>query len=134
VKLALQKKTDLALAALRALAAAGGSLTGSALAKKAKTTISFLPQVMSPLVQEGWVVSLRGPGGGYQLTAAAASVHLLDVVEATEGPVDNGRCVLRDGPCPGQAACSVHEVWVQARQVLRRGFAQVPVFLEGNSP
>ena len=134
MKLALQRRTDLALAALRALATAGGSLTGTALARKVKTTVSFLPQVMSPLVQEGWVLSLRGPGGGYQLTEAAASVHLLDVVEATEGPVDNGRCVMREGPCPGQPACSVHEVWVLARQVLRQGFAQIPVFLEGNSP
>ncbi|HKX73795.1 MAG TPA: Rrf2 family transcriptional regulator [Acidimicrobiia bacterium] len=130
MKLALQRKTDLALAALRALAA--GPLSGTALAKAVKTTVGFLPQVMSSLVQEGWVVSLRGPGGGYQLTDSATSVHLLEVVEATEGPVGDGRCVMREGPCPGQPACSVHEVWLQAQQVLRQGFAEIPV-LEGNS-
>jgi hypothetical protein len=48
------------------------------------------------------------------------------VIEATEGPADHGRCVLREGPCPGDQPCPIHYVWSEARQVLVDGFAAVP--------
>jgi DNA-binding IscR family transcriptional regulator len=70
--------------------------------------------MMAPLVQGGWVISGRGPGGGYE-PDRAFDARLLDVVEATEGPSENGRWVLRDGPCPGEETCAIHEVWPEAR-------------------
>lgn len=120
------RRTDLALAALRRLASTRDRMSRSELANAIGTTPSFLPQVMSSLVQGGWVVSGRGPGGGYELTAAAFDARLLDVVEAMEGPSENGRCVLRDGPCPGEQTCLIHPVWVEARQVLVDGFDAIP--------
>ena len=52
--------TDLALTALQALARVGGRDTRSDLAAETGTTPSFLPQVMAPMVQAGWVKSGRG--------------------------------------------------------------------------
>jgi Rrf2 family protein len=123
--ISFSRRTDLALAALRALAFVNGRMTGTALAFAIGTTPSFLPQVMSPLVQGGWVRSGRGPGGGYALSESASDVHVLEIVEATEGPTEDGRCVLRDGPCPGEETCSIHSVWIEARQVLVDGFEAI---------
>ncbi len=123
--ISFNRSTDLALTALRALATAEGRVSRSDLAREIGTTASYLPQVMAPLVQCGWVVSGRGPGGGYQLTSAAFDVRLLDLVEATEGPAVDGRCVFRDGPCPGEETCPVHPVWIEARQVLLDGLEEV---------
>ena len=120
------RRTDLALAALRTLASTPGRMTRSHLAEAIGTTPSFLPQVMAALVQGGWVTSGRGPGGGYELTDLAFDARLLEVVEATEGPSSNGRCVLGDGPCPGEETCAIHEVWVEARGVLVDGFEAIP--------
>jgi len=122
-----QRRTDLALAAMRRLGESEGRrLTGTALAGKVGTTASFLPQIMSPLIRAGWVVSERGPGGGYILTDDSDSISLLDVIEATEGPTVDGRCALRDAPCPGDPPCQVHHVAVAAREMLRDGFSQIP--------
>jgi Rrf2 family protein len=126
MNLGFQRRTDLALAVLRALAERGGRMSGVHLADAVATTIAYLPQVVAPLIQAGWVSSDRGPGGGYQLTAAASHVRLLDVVEATEGPANDGRCVLDSGPCSGEVPCPIHAVWSEARQVLIEGFGQVP--------
>lgn len=126
MNISFHRRTDLALAALRTLAAAEGIVSRTDLASRIETTSSFLPQVVSPLVEAGWVVSTRGPGGGYQLTEAAAEVRILEVVEAVEGPSSTGRCVLRDDPCPG-TECAVHNVWMEARRVLLEGFDQVRV-------
>lgn len=121
-----QRRTDLALSVLRRLGEAKDRrLTGTALASEVGTTASFLPQIMSPLIRAGWVVSERGPGGGYILTDDSDSISLLDVIEATEGPTVDGRCALRDAPCPGDAPCQVHEVAVAAREMLRDGFSQI---------
>ncbi len=129
MNISFQRKTDLALSVMRTLTEAGGRLSGSELAREVGTTLAYLPQIVSPLIAAGWISSGRGPGGGYQLTEAASGLHLLDVVEVTEGPAESGRCILRDAPCPGIAPCGVHSVWAEARQVLVAGLAEIPVEL-----
>ena len=128
MNISFQRRTDLALSALRALHESGGRMTGADLAERVETTASYLPQVIAPLIRVGWITSDRGPGGGYQLTDAVAGISLLDVIGVTEGPAADGRCVLRDAPCPGDEACPVHTVWVEARRVLVDGFGTIPVF------
>ncbi|MFP3913528.1 MAG: RrF2 family transcriptional regulator [Actinomycetota bacterium] len=130
----LQRRTDLALSALRCLTRDGAPIPGPRLAESIGTTTSFLPQVMSPLIRAGWVTSERGPGGGYRLTEQSGTVTLLDVVEATEGPAETGRCVLRDAPCPGDPVCAVHAVWTQARHVLVEGFRTIPAVSTQGGP
>lgn len=127
MNIAFQRRTDLALSALRALASEGGKLTGRRLAALVDTTTAFLPQVLAPLIRAGWITSERGPGGGYRITDSGRSVRLLDVIEATEGPSEDGRCALRDDECPGPETCPVHTVWVEARRVLMEGFADIAV-------
>lgn len=126
MSLSFQRRTDLALSALRFLAESQDSVPGSNIADALGTTVAFLPQVMSPLVKAGWVESGRGPGGGYRLTDLAGEVSILDVVERTEGPPDDGRCVLRDAPCPGEETCEMHAVWADVRWVLIEGLRSIP--------
>lgn len=121
-----QRQTDLALSALRALAQTDHALSGGELADQVGTTISYLPQVMAPLVRSGWVASNRGPGGGYRLTAEISDVSVRDVIDATQGSIVTGRCVMRDAPCPGSDECPVHQVWTEARAVLIEGLDTIP--------
>ncbi len=121
-----QRKTDLALRVLRRLGTPGKKVSGSALSSAIGTTTSFLPQVIAPLIDRGWVASERGPGGGYTLTEASIDVSLFDLLEATEGPTVDGRCVLRDQPCPGNDSCPAHVVWTDAREVLIEGLRKIP--------
>lgn len=131
MNLGLQRRTDLAIQALSSLAERGSVLpvvgmAGQELASRIGTTVAFLPQVMAPLIRAGWVTSERGPGGGYRLSESSWDASLLDVVEATEGPSEDGRCALRDQSCPGRVLCPIHAVWVEARHVLVEGLEQIP--------
>ncbi len=114
----LSRRTHLALEALEVLSTTGERISGGDLAEQIGSTVQFLPQVLSPLVRAGWIDSERGPGGGYRAAVPLGSISLLALIEATEGEIDNGRCVLRDGPCPGTETCPVHEAWMAARDVL----------------
>lgn len=127
MNLGFQRKTDLALRVFRCLGTPGEKVSGSTLSSSIGTTTAFLPQVVAPLIDKGWVASDRGPGGGYVLTSASLDVSVLDVLEATEGPTEDGRCVLRDQPCPGDERCLAHPVWTDARDVLIEGLKNIPV-------
>lgn len=125
----LQRKTDLALSAMRALHRIG-HMSGADLAREAGTTVSFLPQIMSPLLRAGWVASERGPNGGYRLTEAASGATLYDVIRVSEG-LREGLCVLRDEPCSGDRACPAHIAWEGARQAMAASFQSISALDEG---
>lgn len=111
---------------MRALIVADDRIPGRQLAEVIDTTAPFVSQVVTPLVQRGWLDSKPGPSGGYGLTVDPHTVTILEVIELIEGPIDNGVCVLVGGPC-GVDLCSVHEAWTEARKELRAAFAKVSV-------
>lgn len=132
MRLEVTRKSDLAVRALRVLAAAspqvnGGRLKGPALAEAVGSTSGFVSQVLNPLVRAGWVRSDPGPTGGYSLAADPSSVSVLAVVEAIEGPTDSGRCVLADRPCAEKGTCALHVPWVRARDHLLHELDATPV-------
>lgn len=129
MRLEITQRAELALRVIQTLADGGAPRRkGGELAAAIGTTPTYIGQVVAPLVQAGWVQSDPGPTGGYRLTTDAASVSLLELVEALEGPTDNGRCVLRTGPCdPTGTPCAMHDAWVRARDALTDELARTPV-------
>lgn len=117
MRLELSKRTDLALRALAYLESNGGT-PGTEIAGTIGTTANYLPQVLKPLVIEGWVCSTPGPHGGYRLCVDLDDVSVLEVIEAMEGIADEGQCVLRGAPCPAPEPCALHDSWVKARGAL----------------
>jgi len=115
VRLEVTRRTDLALRALLALSVSPERIKAAQLAAEVGTTKGFLTQVMNPLVQQGWVRSEPGPTGGYVADFEPASLSVLAVIEATEGPVDTGRCVLEDRSCVEVETCALHKPWSHAR-------------------
>lgn len=80
--------------------------------------VRFLPQLLAPLVRRGLLVATAGPDGGYALARDPASITVLEVIEAAEGPVESPRCVLRGGPCDWDETCPLHDTWSRARDAL----------------
>ena len=127
MKLTITRRTDLALRALRLLEADGGIMRASEMAPALLSTPHYLPQVLRPLVRAGWLASEPGPTGGYGLAGPLADRSILALIEAIEGPTDNGVCVLSGGPCAGQVECSLHAPWLAARAALLERLADIPI-------
>ena len=121
MRLEITRRTDLAIRALLELDGRSGRTKGSALAEAIGTSQGFLNQVMSPLVQQGWVRSDPGPAGGYLPMYDAGDVSVLAVIEAIEGPVDTGRCVLEDRDCADAGTCALHRPWSRRARLPRPG-------------
>lgn len=126
MRLQITRKSELALRALRCLDGSGRA-KASAIAAAVDSSTAFVPQVLQPLVAAGWLRSDPGPAGGYELVVELDTVSLLDLIEAVEGPSDDGTCVLGRGPCSPARPCALHDAWVRARGSLLDQLAATPV-------
>lgn len=131
MRLGITRRADLATKALALLvgAAPGERTKAAELAERLDSSVGVITQAMTPLVAAGWVRSVPGPTGGYVATDAASQASVLDVLEAVDGPIENGRCVLEDRPCAGggDPSCLLHEPWRRARATLRDELAALGV-------
>jgi Rrf2 family transcriptional regulator, iron-sulfur cluster assembly transcription factor len=71
----------------------------------------FLAKIFQQFTKLGLVRSFRGSGGGFLLGRSPEDITLYEIVEAVEGPILPNRCVLSDGACNREKACTVHPVW-----------------------
>ena len=118
MRLEITRRADLATRALLVLTSTSARLKAGELAERLDASPGFLAQAMTPLVNRGWVRSEPGPSGGYQVGADPATMSVLDVIEAVEGPTDSARCVLEDRACGGGGPCALHVPWTRARTLL----------------
>lgn len=122
----MTRRAELAVRAIATLAARPDRMKAGDLAETLSTTAGFVPQVVGPLVKAGWVRSDPGPTGGYSLQPGAEDLSVLDVIEAIDGPLDDGRCVAVNQLCSPERPCVLHVPWQAARRELQHRLAAVP--------
>ena len=120
MEISLERRGDYSVRAMIDLAGHYGE--GRRKARQIATVMDiparYLPQLLAPLVRRGLLVATAGPEGGYALAYDPASISVLDVIEAAEGPLESPRCVLRGGPCDWDETCPLHHTWGRARNAL----------------
>ena len=77
---------------------------------------------------KGFLVSKKGPTGGFGLARSAKEITLLDIVEAIDGVSFTTNCVLGFPECSGKNPCSVHEQWGEIREDFRASLENKSVF------
>ena len=118
MKLVPTHRTDYGLRALIHLARQGRRVKAVEIASAMGIPPTFLYQILQDLQRARLVTSQPGRSGGYALAIPAEEVTILQIVEALEGPVTEGECALRGGPCYWEDVCPLHRVWSGARQAL----------------
>jgi Rrf2 family protein len=73
--------------------------------------LPFLTKVISRLATAGLVITSRGMGGGVSLTRPPEEISLLQVIEATDGPIMLNPCLRHPGMCECEPYCAAHDVW-----------------------
>ncbi|MDX1593048.1 MAG: Fe-S cluster assembly transcriptional regulator IscR [Gammaproteobacteria bacterium] len=87
-----------------------GPITLADISKRQSISLSYLEQLFSRLRRRGLVQSVRGPGGGYQLSRAAEEISVVSVITAVDEEVDATRCGGL-GNCQDSQPCLTHELW-----------------------
>jgi Rrf2 family cysteine metabolism transcriptional repressor len=84
--------------------------------------IRFLEQILLQLKTDGFVLSRKGPGGGYYLGTGPENITLGAVVRAIEGPLAPISCVSvtqhEECGCPEPDVCGLRQAWKEARDAL----------------
>jgi Rrf2 family iron-sulfur cluster assembly transcriptional regulator len=90
------------------------------IAARQEISLSYLEQLFAKLRKGGLVVSVRGPGGGYRLSRAAAELRVADIILAVDEPLSATRCKAGSPKgCTGTTSrCLTHDLWEElGRQI-----------------
>jgi Rrf2 family protein len=71
----------------------------------------FTSRIVVPLRRAGFVATARGAKGGLKLARVPEKITLLDIVEATDGPLALVACLAKPGVCPRQGRCAAEKAW-----------------------
>src|SRR6516164_11055994 len=80
----------------------GTRVSRSELSTAAECPEQFLCKVLQSLTKAGLIVSHRGNTGGFELEERHRRASLLDVVQASEGPIHLNVCLNQDRGCTRQ--------------------------------
>lgn len=117
--LRVTRLTDYATVVLTVLAARPDAvLSASELAERAGLEVPTVSKLLKPLAQAGLVEGFRGAHGGYRLARPAASISLVEIVEAMEGPLAMTECSLDHGECGISDQCGVRGNWRRINDVV----------------
>jgi Rrf2 family protein len=99
--LRISDAANLAIHAMAHIARAKGGVNQSVgeIADHQGVSEAHLAKVMQRLVKVGLVTSRRGPGGGFLLRRPAATISLLEILEAMDGPMTDSKCLLGRKQC-----------------------------------
>ncbi|GGL95509.1 Fe-S cluster assembly transcriptional regulator IscR [Pseudomonas asuensis] len=108
---------DLALHAQR------GPVSLADISERQGISLSYLEQLFAKLRRGTLVTSVRGPGGGYQLSRDMQDIHVAQVIDAVNESVDATRC-QGQGDCHSGDICLTHHLWCDLSD-------QIHTFLSG---
>lgn len=78
----------------------------------------FISRIVVLLRRAGLLLTERGVKGGLRLARHAEKITLLDVVEATDGPLAIVHCLARPGACRRQGRCAAEKAWAGVNEAL----------------
>ncbi len=83
------------------------------IAERQEISLSYLEQLFAKLRRAELVASVRGPGGGYNLSKPAEETLISDIILAVDEPIRATRCTPgQPHGCRGtKTRCLTHDLW-----------------------
>ncbi|MCE5256806.1 MAG: Rrf2 family transcriptional regulator [Spirochaetaceae bacterium] len=104
-------KTQYAIRALVHLARTDSDCA-SRIAETEHISVKYLEGILNQLKLSGFIVSDRGRAGGYHLARPAQSIHMSEVMQATEGDVRLVECIDDKHVCSMGSTCMPRNFWL----------------------
>jgi Rrf2 family iron-sulfur cluster assembly transcriptional regulator len=89
------------------------------ISERQSISVSYLEQLFAKLRKGGLVASVRGPGGGYQLSRAGNEIFIAQIIDAVDESMDATRCG-GVGDCQHGMTCLTHELWMDLSTQIHR--------------
>lgn len=89
----------------------GHPISLAEISQRQDISLSYLEQLFSKLRKKKLVESMRGPGGGYQLSCEPADISVSDIIMAVDENTDITNCG-GNVDCVKSKRCLTHDLWV----------------------
>jgi Rrf2 family protein len=96
----ISEAASLAIHSMVIIACSNELLNAAQIADFTGVSRNHLAKVLQTLVRYNFLVSHRGPKGGFELSRSASSINLKEIYELMEGQIQKGNCGLHGTPCP----------------------------------
>lgn len=100
-----------------------GPISLAEISERQGISLSYLEQLFAKLRRNELVKSVRGPGGGYELSRGSNEIYIAQIIDSVDESVDATRCKGR-ADCQQGEVCLTHELWSDLSQ-------QIHQFLNG---
>jgi Rrf2 family protein len=107
----LHRKVEYALIALKHIsqASAGRVVSAAEIAQHYNAPAELMARVLQLLTRAGFLRSVAGASGGYQLARSVHEITLLDLLNTLEGPLEIARCLnsTDESDCEIHSTCNI---------------------------
>lgn len=87
-------------------------------------SLSYLEQLFAKLRRNGLVKSVRGPGGGYQLSRDDSRISVAEIIDSVDENVDATRCQGKAN-CQNGETCLTHELWADLSEQIHEFLSEI---------
>jgi len=113
--------------ALAKLGKDGSPISINQLSEAENISSVFLEQIFFKLRKAGIVVSVRGPGGGFNFARPLNELTVLEILDAAGEDLHTSLCDKRLENCNRVGDCLSHNVFVELTDLTRNYFTQITV-------
>ena len=89
------------------------------IAKRQEISEKYLEGILATLSRAGFVIALRGRGGGYKLAKSPELYTVGSILKLTEGSLAPIACLKKDAPaCNRSAECKTLPMWTKLDKLI----------------
>jgi Rrf2 family protein len=88
------------------------------IAKEIEAPPFYIAKILQKLVRQGFVVSLKGKGGGFYFDTEKPDLPILDLIKAIEGDRSFSGCGFGLKQCNEKNPCPLHERYAPIRKAV----------------
>ena len=100
----------------------GKLLSARELSEALNIPYKFLTKIVTDLVKEGYIISIRGREGGNKLSRDASKITLMEILNTFNELNNQAECILEIGPCDNKKRCSLHDQWLKPKSMINKMF------------
>ena len=91
---------------------------GSEISKARHVPEKFLFQISNDLIDKNFIVSIRGPNGGYSLKRSPSEISIAEVIQGLNKTMAPVSCIEFPDLCQISGQCSQQDMWSDVEQAL----------------
>ncbi|WP_366944147.1 Fe-S cluster assembly transcriptional regulator IscR [uncultured Psychromonas sp.] len=101
-----------------------GPMSLAEISSRQGISLSYLEQLFSKLRRKSLVKSVRGPGGGYQLSRASEEIFVAQIMDAVNEVIDATGC-KKTANCQNGITCLTHYLWCDLSDQIHEFLSQI---------